>query len=105
VCLSRLALSLVAALTSEDGRRAFVSGPLRLPRLKPSRRVLCTNPCTNLVTENLPVPAQMPGWEGVTVGSLAFAVQWIRATRRSIREHLIRSFGQAVQDRPEVSAL
>jgi hypothetical protein len=66
---------------------------------------LCTNPCTNLVTENLPVPAQMPGWEGVTVGSLAFAVQWIRATRRSIREHLIRSFGQAVQDRPEVSAL
>jgi hypothetical protein len=45
----------------EDGRRAFVSDPLRLPRLKPSRRVLCTNPCTNRVTESLAVPAQMPG--------------------------------------------
>ena len=68
VRLCRPASSLVATLTSEDGRRAFVSGPLRLPRLKPSRRVLCTNPCTNLVTESLAVPAQMPGWEGVTVG-------------------------------------
>jgi hypothetical protein len=61
VCLCHLASSLVAELTLEDGRRAFVSDPLRLPRLKPSRRVLCTNPCTNRVTESLAVPAQMPG--------------------------------------------
>ena len=57
VCLCRLASSLVAALSSEDGRRAFVSGPLRLPHLKPSRCVLCTNPCTDLVTKRLAVPA------------------------------------------------
>jgi hypothetical protein len=56
VCLCRLASSLVAALISEDGWRALVSGPLRLPRLKLSRRVLCTIPCTNLVTESLAVP-------------------------------------------------
>ena len=60
VRLWRLASSLVAALTSEDGRWACISVPLRLPRLKPSRRVLCTNPCTNLVTGSLAVPAQMP---------------------------------------------
>ena len=51
VRLCRFTLSLVAALTSEDGRRAFMSGRLRLSRLNPSRRVLCTNPCTNLVAE------------------------------------------------------
>ena len=71
VCLCRLASSLVAALTSEDGRRAFVSSQLRLPSLKPSRRVLCTNPCTNLVAESLAVPTQMPSLGRVTVRSLA----------------------------------
>jgi hypothetical protein len=73
--LHRLGQSLVAASASEDRWRAFVSGPLRLPRLKPSRRVLCTN----LVPESLAFPAQMLGWEGVTVGSFTFAVQRIRA--------------------------
>ena len=34
-----------------------------LHRLNPSRRVLCTNPCTNLVTGNLPIPTQLGrGW-------------------------------------------
>jgi hypothetical protein len=55
VRLRRLALSLVAALTSADGRRAFMPGLRCLPRLNPSRRVLCTDPCTNLVTESLSV--------------------------------------------------
>ena len=64
VCLCCLTSSLDAALTSEDGRRTFVSGPLRLPCLKPSRRVLCTDPCTNLVTGSLAVPTQMPSWDG-----------------------------------------
>jgi len=36
--LCRLASSLVAGLTSADGRRSFMPGPLRLPRLNPSRR-------------------------------------------------------------------
>jgi integrase len=53
VPLYRLASSPVATLTSADGRRAFASDPLRLPRLNPSRRVLYTNPCTKLVTERL----------------------------------------------------
>jgi hypothetical protein len=57
VRLCRLASSLVTALTSADGRRAFMPGPLRLPRLNSSRRVLCTNPCTNLVIKSLAVPA------------------------------------------------
>jgi hypothetical protein len=64
VRLSRLALSLVTALTSADERRAFMPGPLRLPRLTLSRRVLCTNPCTNLVTESLAIPTQMRAWMG-----------------------------------------
>jgi len=74
VCLSRLKLSLVAALTSADGRQSFMPGPRRLPRLKPSRRVVCTNPCTNLVTESLAVPAQIPSWDGVAVSSLALPI-------------------------------
>ena len=49
VRLCRLARSLVAALTSPYGRRAFMPGLLCLPRLNPSCRVSCTNPCTNLV--------------------------------------------------------
>jgi hypothetical protein len=60
VCLFRLASSLVAALTSADERRAFIPGPLRLPRLSPSRRVSCTNPCTNQVPEPR-VPAGQHG--------------------------------------------
>ena len=59
----RLASSLVALLTSADGQRAFMPGSLRLPRLNPSRRVLCTNPCTNLVAASLAVPTQMPSWD------------------------------------------
>jgi hypothetical protein len=47
--LCRLASSLVVALTSEDGRRAFVSGPPRLPRLSLSRCVSCTISCTNRI--------------------------------------------------------
>ena len=78
VRLCRLASSLVAALASADGQRAFMPGPLRLPRLNPSHRVLCTNPCTNLVTESLAVPAQMPSWDGVTVSSLALPPDRIR---------------------------
>jgi hypothetical protein len=50
VRLCRLGLFLVAALTSADRRRAFVPGPQCLPRPNPSRRVLCTNPCTNQPT-------------------------------------------------------
>ena len=49
--LWRLAWSLIAALTSADGRRAFIPGPLRLSRLNSSRRVSCINPCTNLVAD------------------------------------------------------
>ena len=41
--------SLATMLTSTDGRRAFMRGPLRLSRLGPFRYVSCTNPCTNLV--------------------------------------------------------
>ena len=55
VRLRRLALSLVAALASADGRRAFMPGLRCLPRLNPSRRVLCTDPRANLVTESLSV--------------------------------------------------
>src|SRR5262249_40928707 len=47
VRLPCLASSLVAALTSADGQRVFMPGPLRLPRLNPPRRVSCTNACTN----------------------------------------------------------
>jgi hypothetical protein len=82
--LCRVAPSLVAALTSADGRRAFVSGPLRLPRLKPSRRVSCTNPCANQSS-----------------GQLVRAGQHNRLIRRTrAREHQIRRLRQAVQDRP-----
>jgi hypothetical protein len=78
VRLCRLALSLVAALTSADGRRAFMPGLRCLPRLNLSRRVLCTNSCTNLVTESLAVPTQVPSWDGVTVDSPALAPDRIR---------------------------
>ena len=47
VCLCRLKLSLVAALTSADLRYEVFPGLLRLPRLSLSRRVSCTNACTN----------------------------------------------------------
>jgi hypothetical protein len=45
--LRRPAWSLVAALTSADGRRAFMPGPQLLPHPNSSRRVSCTNSCTN----------------------------------------------------------
>ena len=54
-----------------NGQREVVSDLLRLPHLSLSRRVLCTNPCTNLVTGSSAVPTQMPSWNGVTAGSLA----------------------------------
>ena len=62
-----LAWSLDAALTSADGRQAFIPGLRRLPRLNPSRRVSCTN----LVAESLAVRTQIPSWDGLTVSSLA----------------------------------
>ena len=49
--LCRLASSLAAGLTSADGRLGIHAGLRCLPRLKPSRRVLCTNPCTIRVPE------------------------------------------------------
>ena len=91
VRLCHLAWSLVAVLTSADGRRAFMPGLRRLPRLNPSRRVSCTNPRTNLVTAALAVPTQMPSWDGGDVSSLALPSDRIRDSRRllrgSIRRH------------------
>jgi len=60
VCLWRLGPSLVTPLTSADLRRVVFLGVLGLPRLSLSRRVSCTNPCTDLVGD-LPVsdPLQM----------------------------------------------
>jgi len=49
--LWRLRPSLVAALTSADGRRDSWRVPPRLPRLNLSHRVSCTNACTNLVAD------------------------------------------------------
>jgi hypothetical protein len=50
--LCHLGRSLVAALTSAYGRRVCSPMPLGgLPRLKPSQRVSCTNPCTNLIPD------------------------------------------------------
>jgi hypothetical protein len=64
--LRRLAWSPVVVLTSVDGRRAFTPGPLRLPRLNPSRRVLCTN----LVIGEPGRPDSDPSWGERGVGSL-----------------------------------
>jgi len=47
VRLPRLGQSPVAALASADLRHEVVPGLLRLPRLSMSRRVSCTNACTN----------------------------------------------------------
>jgi hypothetical protein len=47
VRLSRLGQSPVAALASADWRYEVIPGLLRLPRLSMSRRVSCTNACTN----------------------------------------------------------
>ena len=44
VRLCRPASSLVTALASADGRRAFMPDPLRLPRLNSSRRECTTVP-------------------------------------------------------------
>jgi len=49
--LCRPGLSLAIALTSAYGRRVSSPMPRGLPRLKPSRRVSCTNPCTNPVLD------------------------------------------------------
>jgi hypothetical protein len=59
-------------------------GPLRLPRLNPSRRVSCTNPCTNQLSGQL-----------VPVGQHDRLIPTQRA-----REHLIRRSGRIVQNRP-----
>ena len=59
-------------------------GPLRLPRLNPSRHVSCTNPCTNQLSGQL-----------VPVGQHDRLIPTQRA-----REHLIRRSGHIVQDRP-----
>jgi hypothetical protein len=47
VRLPRLGQSPATALASADLRYEVVPGLLRLPRLSPSRRVSCTNACTN----------------------------------------------------------
>ena len=47
--LSRLKPSLITATASAELWREVVLGLLRLPRLRLSRRVLCTNPCKNQV--------------------------------------------------------
>ena len=82
--LCRLGQSPVTALVSADVRHELVPDLLRLPCLSPSRRVSCTNACTN----------QLPGLL-ISVG------QHDRpsGTQRT-REHLIRRSGQVVQDRP-----
>ena len=84
VCLPCLASSLVATLTSADGQPVFMPGPLRLPRLIPSRRVSCTNPCTN-----------QPSGQLVRVGQHDRLIR--RATGRGaqIRRHLCRTHGAA----------
>ena len=84
VRLRCLASSLVVALTSEDGRRAFISDPQRLPRLKSSRRVLCTNRAQNLVTESLAVPTQMRVGTGGELWAPSLAARSGYATGRRI---------------------
>ena len=71
VRLCRLAWSLVAALTSADGRQAFIPGLRRLPRLNPSRHVSCTNP----VAESLAARTQMPSWDGADCELPSSAIQ------------------------------
>ena len=74
VRLPRLGQSPVAALASADLRHEVVPGLLRLPRLSMSRRVSCTNACTN----------QAPGLL-VHVASMT-----ARSGDHWAREHLIR---------------
>jgi len=49
--LCRLGPSLVTALTSVDSRREVVSSLLRISCLSLSRRIPCTNSCTNVVPD------------------------------------------------------
>ena len=64
-CLWRLARSPFTALTSADLRSEVFSGVLRLPCLGLSRRVSCTNPCTN----------QVPDLRASATGSFALVVK------------------------------
>jgi hypothetical protein len=79
--------SLDGALTSADVPCAFVLVLLRLPRFKPSRRVSCTNQCTNQALD-LQVPATFA--RCLAAGHfVAFAGSFIpRACRRAGRASL-----------------
>lgn len=73
--LKRLAWSLVAALTSAYGATHVFADSVGLPRLKPSRCVSCTNPCTNLVPDLLVsslLDSSHPPAPGTPSGLLAY---------------------------------
>src|ERR1700736_4996689 len=75
LCLCRPGQSLAATLTSADLGCEVSCGLLCLACLRLSRRVSCTNACTNLVRDLIPTDTRRPHVVGVTKGASCSALE------------------------------